>query len=460
MRSGRPLNSGEVFTVVPAIETEQLRKVLIGLVRRHSVPAAQLAIHTDGRTVAVMAGEITADTKFPVGSITKAFTAALAMLLVTDDDLDVDDRIGSYLAELGTDADSLGGRLTVRQLLSHTSGLPSSFDEGLEEAVSPRRYLLDCRDLTLVQPPGFGFSYSNVGYVLLGRIVEAITGMSWWDAIDALLLKPLRIAPAFLVRPDSRRPLDSFVSGHAVHDVTGKARAVAQTIRMTEAPCGALALSARDLVAFGHAHMTACTDPSVSAPLGPGAFREMRRVISVAEPFGLADGWGLGLAMFRHADADWFGHDGNSDGTSCHLRIDPTHDRVVALTTNANTGSALWLDLVDELRALDLPVGDYVAPELRQRMPTSGDVLGSYANGDIEYVVDAGDDEKITLRINGETYPELILHEDWLFSVQQLASGRRILGGRFLRDPSGEQVSGIQTGGRVAGRRKSSTHAS
>lgn len=449
-----------MFTVVPAIETEQLRKALVGLVRRHGVPAAQLAIHVAGRTVDVTAGEATGDTKFPLGSITKAFTASLAMLLVADDDLDVDDRIGTYLAELGTDAGSLGGTLTVRQILSHTSGLPSSFDERLEEPLSPRRYLLDSRELTLVQPPGSGFSYSNVGYVLVGRIIEEITGMSWWDAIDALLLKPLRIVPAFVVRPDSRHSPGSFVSGHAVNEATGEALAVGQTIRVTEAPCGALALSAKDLVAFGHAHVTDCTDPSLSTPLDPDAFRHMRRPITAAEPFGLADGWGLGLAMFQHADTYWVGHDGTGDGTSCHLRIDPTHDQVVALTTNANTGSALWVDLVDELRALDIPVGDYVAPELRQRMPTPGDMFGSYANGDVEYVVDAGDDGETTLRVNGEIYQELILHEGWLFSVQQPASGRRILGGRFLRDPLGGQVNGIQTGGRVAGRRKSSTHTS
>jgi CubicO group peptidase (beta-lactamase class C family) len=445
---------------VPAIEAEQLRKVLVGLVGRHDVPAAQLAVHAHGRTVAVSAGEATADAKFPVGSITKAFTASLAMLLVADEDLDVDDRIGTYLTELGTDADSLGGTLTVRQILSHTSGLPSSFDERLEEPVSPRRYLLDCRALTLVQPPGFGFSYSNVGYVLAGRIIEEITGMSWWDAIDALLLKPLRVTPAFVVRPDSRVPPDSFVSGHAVNEATREAIAVTQTIRVTEAPCGALALSAKDLVAFGHAHVTGCADVSAATPLDPGVFRHMWRPITAAEPFGLADGWGLGLAMFRHAGTHWVGHDGTADGTSCRLRIDPTHDRVVALTTNANTGSALWVDLVDELRALDIPVGDYVAPELRQRMPASDATFGRYANGDVEYVVDAGDDGKATLRVNGETYQELILHEDWLFSVQQPASGRRILGGRFLRDPSGGQVNGIQTGGRVAGRRNSSTHAS
>ncbi|HEU5476171.1 MAG TPA: serine hydrolase domain-containing protein [Actinophytocola sp.] len=433
---------------------------MIDLVRRHGVPAAQLAIHMNGRTVAVTAGGVTADAKFPVGSITKAFTASVAMLLVADGDLDVDDRIGTYLAELGTEADSLGGMVTVRQILSHTSGLPSSFGERLAAVASPRQYLRDCRELTLVQLPGVRFSYSNVGYVLIGRIVEEITGMSWWDAIQALLLKPLRVVPSFVVWPDSQHSADSFVSGHVVNEATGTALPVAQTIRVVEAPCGALALSATDLVAFGHAHLTGCGDPSVSAPLDAEAFREMRRPVSGAEPFGLADGWGLGLAVFRDVDADWVGHDGTADGTSCHLRIDPTRDRVIALTANANTGSSLWEELVDELRALDIPVGDYIAPELTSQIPAPGDLFGSYVNGEMEYAVDAGEGGEATLSVDGETYPELILHEDWAFSVRQPASGRRILGGRFLRDPSGGQVSGIQTGGRVAGRLTNSTCSS
>ncbi|TWP53630.1 beta-lactamase family protein [Lentzea tibetensis] len=431
---------------MPGAETAHLGKVFADLVRRHGVPAAQLAIQMDGRAVDVTAGGVTPDAKFPVGSITKAFTASLAMLLVADGDLDVDDWIGAYLPELGTESDSLGGRLTLRQILSHTSGLPSSSDERSDVVSSPREYLRDCRQLTLVQPPGSGFTYSNVGYVFIGRIVEEITGMSWRDAIEALLLKPLGIVPSFIVPPDPRNPLDSFVSGHAVNETTGRALAVAQTMRAVEAPCGALALSAKDLVTFGRAHLTG------SAPLDPRAFQDMRRPVSGSEPFGLADGWGLGLAVFRGADADWAGHDGNADGTSCRLRIDPAHDRVVALTTNANTGSALWDELVDELRAVDIPVGDYAAPELGARIPVPGTLFGSYSNGDMEYVVDGPDGATATLVVNGERYQELMLHEGWLFSVREPASGRRILGGRFLGDSSTGQASGIQSGGRVAGR--------
>lgn len=439
---------------MPGTEITQLGKVFADLVRRHGVPAAQLAIQMDGRAVDVTAGEVSLDAKFPVGSITKAFTASLAMFLVADDDLDVDDRVGTYLPELGTEPGSLGGRLTVRQILSHTSGLPSSLGEQSDAASSWRKYLRDCRELTLVQPPGLGFSYSNVGYVFIGRIVEEITGMSWWDAIEALLLKPLGIVPSFIVRPDPRNPPDSFVSGHAVNETTGRALAVAQTMRVVEAPCGALALSAKDLVTFGRAHLTGHTGSASRAPLDPLTFQDMRRPVAGSEPFGLADGWGLGLAVFRGADADWAGHDGNADGTSCHLRIDPTHDRVVALTTNANTGTALWDELVDELRAMDIPVGDYAVPQVNERIPVSGNLFGSYSNGDMEYVVDGPDGAMATLVVNGEMYQELMLHKDWLFSVLEPASGRRILGGRFLGDSSTGQVSGIQTGGRIAGRRK------
>ncbi|TCO45929.1 serine hydrolase [Actinocrispum wychmicini] len=73
---------------MPAIETTRLGKTPVGLVRRHGVPAAQLAVHTGGRTVAVAGGDVSADAKFPVGSITKAFTASLAMLQAAEGDLE------------------------------------------------------------------------------------------------------------------------------------------------------------------------------------------------------------------------------------------------------------------------------------------------------------------------------------------------------------------------------------
>jgi CubicO group peptidase (beta-lactamase class C family) len=405
------------------VDRASLREVLAGLVARHDVPAAQLSVHTGGRTLTV--GD---DGKYPIGSITKPFTATLAMLLVADGDLDLEDRLGEHLGELGPRV----GRLTVRQLLSHTSGLPAALTG---ENVSTRQYLRACRDAELVLRPGIGFSYSNVGYVLLSRLVEEITGMDWWEAVEALLLTPLGIEPAFTVEPGGKRSVDTFVTGHARRGVP-----VEQTLSEVEAGAGALALSAEDLVTFGLMHVTG------DGPLSPQLLRTMRRQVPGVVPFGLANGWGLGLAVFD----GWVGHDGTADGTSCHLRIDPTGGQVVALTTNAVSGAELWVDLVDRLRELGLDVADYDLTHRRGEMPMPAGLTGSYANGDMEYFVDAGDG---VLRVGGELYPELTVHEDWAFSVLEPESGRRVLGGRFLRDPSTGRINGLQTGGRVAARR-------
>lgn len=422
----------------------RLQRLLRGLADKHGVPAAQLVVTDGGRTDSAVAGEITAEAKFPAGSITKAFTAALAMLLVADGDLDPDDPLGEHLDGLGPQV----GRPTVGQVLSHTGGLPAALGAAADGG-SARRYLRACRDAGLVQAPGVGFSYSNVGYVLTGYLVEAITGMSWWEATETLLLDELGIDAAFVVAPGARRRSGAHVSGHAVHAATGRARPVAQTLTPAEAAAGALALSAADLAAFGGMFCGG------DGPLPADLAELMARPVPGAEPFGLADGWGLGLAGYRGADADWAGHDGTADGTSCHLRIDPSHGRVVALTTNGSTGSALWTDLVAALRLEGLPVGDYELPrDLDRAARPAADLTGHYTNGDLEYQVDVRADGDAVLVVDGEVYPELALLRDGSFSVREPGTGRRIIGGRFLTDPATGTVSAMQAGGRVARRRR------
>jgi len=422
----------------------RLQRLLAGLAHKHGVPAAQLVVDDGGRVASAVAGDGTAAAKFPVGSITKAFTAALAMLLVADGDLDPDDPLGEHLDGLGPQV----GRPTVGQVLSHTGGLPAALGAAADGG-SARRYLRACREAGLVQPPGQGFSYSNVGYVLAGYVVEAITGMSWHEAVDTLLLGELGIDGAFVVEPGARRRTGAHVSGHAVHAATGRARPVAQTLSPAEAAAGALALSAEDLAAFGRVFCGG------DGPLPADLVELMRRPVPGAEPFGLADTWGLGLAGYRGADADWTGHDGTADGTSCHLRIDASHGRVVALTTNGSTGSALWTDLVAALRAEGLPVGDYELPgDLDRAARPAADLSGHYTNGDLEYQVDVRADGGTVLVVDGEVYPELALLRDGSFSVREPGTGRRIIGGRFLTDPATGTVSAMQAGGRVARRRR------
>jgi CubicO group peptidase (beta-lactamase class C family) len=429
---------------------------LSSLAREHRVPGAQLAIHHAGRTVAVEFGEaehgtrrrMTRDTAVPVGSVTKAFTATTAMVLVADGDLELDAPLSDHLPELG----ELGGRLTLRQLLSHTAGLSAGPDSEDVATASIRRYVRDhCRAVDLVLPPGTGFSYSNLGYVLAGYLIETVTGMDWWTAVDSILLRPLGIGPAAVVGPGAAvKPGRALATGHSVNVAAGRVRPVRQSLAAAEAPAGALAVSATDLVALGRLHLD-----GAGAGLLPAAHAAaMREAVPVAEPFGLADGWGLGLAVFDVDGTRWVGHDGNGDGTACHLRVDPESGWVIGFTSNANTGTALWRDLLAVLAGSDLPIAPPrpAVPPTRT-VPALPGCAGTYANGGMSYVVEsrAGG---LYLSIDGDAFTRLTCHENLVFSVRDPATGRQLLGGRFVRDPGTGAVRAIQLDGRLASRRR------
>src|SRR5437764_4670990 len=201
---GGPPDATCALAASSTLPAEALRDTLSQLAQRNRVPGAQLAIHQGGQTVSVEVGElengtghaVTRDAAFAIGSITTSFPATLAMILVADGDLELDAPLGDELPELAGSTDGLGTQLTLRRLLSHTSGLCLGPDSPEVAGVSRRRYVLDyCRSKNLVVRPGTGFSYSNIGYVLAGHLIEVITGMTWWEAMESIVLRPLRIEP-------------------------------------------------------------------------------------------------------------------------------------------------------------------------------------------------------------------------------------------------------------------------
>jgi CubicO group peptidase (beta-lactamase class C family) len=427
---------------------------LSSLARKHRVPGAQLAIHHGGVITSSEVGElefrtgrrVSRDAAFPVGSITKCFTATVAMILVADGDVDPDAPIGDYVPELGDP----GTMISLRQLLSHTSGLADSPDMDEASTSTLRRYVVGhvCRK-NLVQPPGVGFSYSNLGYAAAARLIETVTGMSWSEAVESILLRPLEIEPAFVSLPGTKPPRRPFATGHSVNTALGRTRPVRQSRVPADAPAGALAVSAVDLVKLGLIHV----GPGRPDVLPAADADQMRQAVPYADPFGLADGWGPGLAVYRQQAADWVGHDGNGDGTSCYLRINPADGWVVALTSNSNTGVGLWQDLQAELARANVPIDPprVPAPGGRPVVPPRG-CTGQYANGDVQYTVTADGNGSIHLSVDGENFVPLTFHEGLTFSVPDPASGRQVFGGRFVCDPATGKVYGIQAGGRLARR--------
>lgn len=135
----------------------------------------------------------TPDTKFRLGSITKQFTAMLALQLVEQGKIKLDGKLSDYLPDYRKD---IGDKVTVHHLLTHTSGIPSYTGQpGFFENVSRNPYKVvdfvkkyTSGDLEF--EPGSKFRYNNSGYFLLGAIIEKVTGKSYEQALKENILDP------------------------------------------------------------------------------------------------------------------------------------------------------------------------------------------------------------------------------------------------------------------------------
>lgn len=136
----------------------------------------------------------TPDTKFRIASVTKQFTAMIIMQLVAEGKLALDDKLTKHLPDYRKDT---GDRITIAQLLNHTSGIPSYTS-------SPTFFQNDSRDPYTVADfvkkfasgdlefePGTKWSYNNSGYFLLGAIIEKVTGMTYAQALRQRIFDPL-----------------------------------------------------------------------------------------------------------------------------------------------------------------------------------------------------------------------------------------------------------------------------
>ncbi|MFJ8329973.1 serine hydrolase domain-containing protein [Streptomyces sp. NPDC094437] len=431
------------------------------LARAHAVPGAQLTVHRTGRSLSVATGVTrasTADlvstgTAFALGSVTKAFTAALVGQLVADGELEWDDPVAEYVAEFDSAVDESFSEITLRHLLSHTGGLVADHETDNAGETSLARYTASVSTTTrTLHRPGSCFSYANSGYNVLGRTVEAVTDMKWQAALANLTLRPLGIDPVFVHdAPGGQRPL---AQCHTVRPGQDRsATPVGLFLPPSWAPAGGLAGSADDLAAL--ATLLLGTHPDAAELLPEEQRTEMRVRAPAADAFGMADGWSLGLAHHASPNGEWLGHDGTVDGGTAHLRFRPADGTVVALTTNATTGTAMWAELVDALRDEGVPVGDHrplatTAPPLATGL---GRFDGDYLNGDTVFRVRiAGDSGMPVLTDATGLVADLTVHQDLAFTARRTDTDAAPYIGRFVTDPASGEIHLMQLGGRAARR--------
>ncbi|AYY13444.1 class A beta-lactamase-related serine hydrolase [Actinobacteria bacterium YIM 96077] len=129
------------------------------------------------------------DTVFDIASLSKLFTAVTTMTLVEEEVISLDAPVASKIPEWSEDQ---RGQITVRQLLTHTSGLPAI--QRLWEVPSPSRRRAAIFETPLNRMPGSHHEYSCVGYIVLGLLLERVTGTRLARLVDEAILTPLRLS--------------------------------------------------------------------------------------------------------------------------------------------------------------------------------------------------------------------------------------------------------------------------
>ncbi len=134
------------------------------------------------------------DTRFEIGSITKQFTSMIIMRLYERGTIDMTGKLSDYLPYYRKDN---GDKITIHNLLTHTSGIPNYTDDRnfmqseVTKPITPKDLIVNYCSKDLEFEPGTKFNYSNSGYIILGAIIEEITGKQYKDVLNEEILKPL-----------------------------------------------------------------------------------------------------------------------------------------------------------------------------------------------------------------------------------------------------------------------------
>jgi CubicO group peptidase (beta-lactamase class C family) len=232
------------------------------------------------------------DTKFNVGSIGKAFTRAAVMDLVHAGRLSLDDTVHQHLPEARIPSSD---RMTVSQLLEMTSGLGDVFGQKYE--ATPKERLKTLSDFLplfegekLKFEPGQGKAYSNAGYVLLGLIVEKISGRPYWDFARERVFSPAGMADTGPLGPNEVVP-NRAIGYTKTPEGTWKSNVFALPARASSA--GGVHSTTRDLLRFvravgdGRVLQRPAPPPSGAAQLGIAGGTVGANAVVEARPDGL-----------------------------------------------------------------------------------------------------------------------------------------------------------------------------
>jgi CubicO group peptidase (beta-lactamase class C family) len=296
-------------------------------------------------------------TLWPLASISKVYTAAAIVRLIELGELTFSLRASAVLPDF-----TQGGRerITLRQLLTHTSGLIYESPEMAKLLADQRPYddiIAGAYRAPLLFAPGTAQRYSDYGYAIAAEMAAAVTGTPFVELVRTLVLEPAGLGDTYMPSPAEVAHRIAYVTGVLAEGTDGAMYNSSYARALAHPAFGTLA-TVRDLLAFGLLY----------APGGPRRLHSragLRAMTTdqtggdfpgevVFEPAGIIHAWGAGFmikgrtSLVDLASPESFGHGGAS---GCMLWIDPSLDLTIAFASNLhlNLGEPAWIHRLDRV---------------------------------------------------------------------------------------------------------------
>lgn len=341
-------------------------------------------------------------TKFLIGSITKPFTAMGILILEKEGKININEKLSKYFPNFQN-----AERITIEQLLTHTSGLadyrnlPSWKEDSKSDSTTPLATIRKMSSQPLLFQPGTNFRYSNVGYILLGLIIEKVSEMSFASFIEEKILQPLRLDYTGIINNQDFVP--NLASGYSS---SPKEILKAEYINYRQPfSSGNMYSTNADLWKFTKAVLNA---KLVSA-------EKTKQIFTSRNYYG----YGWGIRNFEGTKA--YGHYGGMNGFVGAITFIPDGDYFISFLTNDNNTPKIRItrDLVSIIQGNDVPL-PVETKLIKTPLEIRKQIIGNYAtkNGGTLKVFE--EDGKLYLQENGQTKHEMFAFDNYKFSFSLL----------------------------------------
>lgn len=421
-----------LFAATPAFaqaltaeERAQVDRIVTDSLKATDVPSASIAVVRGGEIVFAKAYGKQAENQpvprdeapYQIASVSKQFTAAALLLLQKDGKLSLDDSVARYVPDI-TDGD----RISIRQLLSHTSGLqdywPQDYSfKAMATPVTPQGIVDRWAKKPLDFAPGTQWQYSNTGYVVAGMIVEKVAGMPLLDFLELRIFKPLGITAY-----DQDLAIGKgFPQGYG-RAAMGPVRVATPAAHGWLFAAGELAMSARDLAKWDVARL----DRKI---LAPDDWMLQETPVKLTD--GSSTGYGLGVSIGSANGRRFIEHSGEAVGFLSENIVYPDEKAAIVVLTNTWSSDA-FISISQALARTLLP----------PLPPASADTADAAALGTARRVFDqlrTGALDRALLTDNANYYFTSVTLDDYRASLVPLGdpvtfvqTGRARLRGGFV----------------------------